>query len=76
MSKKVAILISGGGSNMVALVKSMTGDHPARAAVVISNTPQAAGLQRAADLAFPQAFYENRPYGKTRPPFEAFLDRR
>ena len=75
MSKKVAILISGGGSNMVALVKSMTGDHPARAAVVISNTPQAAGLQRAADLGVPTEVVDNRPFGEDRAAFEAVLDR-
>ena len=75
MSKKVAILISGGGSNMVALVKSMTGDHPARAAVVISNTPQAAGLQRAADLGVPTEVVDHRPFGKDRAAFEVVLDR-
>ena len=45
--KRVAILISGGGSNMVALVRSMTGDHPARPVLVVSNDPAAAGLTRA-----------------------------
>ena len=75
MSKKVAILISGGGSNMVALVKSMTGDHPARAAVVISNTPPAAGLERAADLGVPTEVVDHRPYGKDRAAFEAVLDK-
>ena len=75
MSKKVAILISGGGSNMVALVKSMTGDHPARAAVVISNIPHAAGLERAADLGVPTEVVDHRPYGKDRAAFEAVLDK-
>ena len=75
MSKKVAILISGGGSNMVALVKSMTGDHPARAAVVISNIPQAAGLQRAADLSVPTAVVDHRPFGNDRAAFETVLNK-
>ena len=75
MSKKVAILISGGGSNMVALVKSMTGDHPARAAVVISNNPQAAGLKRAADLGVPTEVVDHRPFGKDRAAFEAVLNK-
>ena len=75
MSKKVAILISGGGSNMLALVKSMTGNHPARAAVVISNNPQAGGLQRAADLGVPTEVVDHRPFGKDRPAFEVVLDR-
>ena len=75
MSKKVAILISGGGSNMVALVKSMTGNHPARAAVVLSNNPQAAGLQRAADLGVPTEVVDHRPFGKDRAAFEAVLNK-
>ena len=51
--KRVAILVSGGGSNMVALVKSMTGDHPARPCVVMSNRPGAGGLARAEALGVP-----------------------
>ena len=34
--KRVALLISGGGSNMQALIASMTGDHPGRAVLVFS----------------------------------------
>ena len=37
--KRIAILISGGGSNMVKLVESMTGNHPARPVLVLSNDP-------------------------------------
>ncbi len=48
--KRVAILISGGGSNMVSLVRNMTGDHPARAVLVVSNDPKAKGLTKAATL--------------------------
>ncbi|MBC7740224.1 MAG: phosphoribosylglycinamide formyltransferase, partial [Candidatus Saccharibacteria bacterium] len=48
--KRVAILISGGGSNMLALVRDMVGDHTARPVLVASNVPNAAGLVRAADL--------------------------
>ena len=43
--KRVAILISGGGSNMVALADSMTGDHPARPVLVLSNDPAAASRE-------------------------------
>ena len=60
---------------MVALVKSMTGDHPARAAVVISNNPQAAGLQRAADLGVPTEVVDHRPFSKNRAAFEAVLNK-
>ena len=41
MKKRVAILISGNGSNMAALVASMNGDHPARAVLVLCNVPGA-----------------------------------
>ncbi|MGL5008304.1 MAG: phosphoribosylglycinamide formyltransferase, partial [Paracoccaceae bacterium] len=34
--KRVAILISGGGSNMLALLNSMICDHPARPVLVAS----------------------------------------
>ena len=37
MKLSVGILISGSGSNMVQLVKSMDDEHPAFASVVISN---------------------------------------
>lgn len=41
---RVAVLISGTGSNMAALLASMTGDHPARPALVLSSDPGAGGL--------------------------------
>lgn len=73
MSKRVAILISGGGSNMVALAQSMTGDHPARPCLVVANDPAAAGLARAAALGIPTAAVDHRPFGKDRAAFEAAL---
>jgi phosphoribosylglycinamide formyltransferase-1 len=51
----VAILISGSGSNMVRLVESMTGDHPARPVIGISDRPEAGGLMRARALGVPVA---------------------
>ncbi len=50
---KVAILISGRGSNMAALIEAMQpGDFPAEVALVLSNRPDAAGLEvaRAANI--------------------------
>mgnify|MGYP003778817803 CR=1 FL=1 len=73
MSKRVAILISGGGSNMVALAQSMTGDHPARPCLVVANDPAAAGLARAAALGIPTAAVDHRPFGRNRAAFEAAL---
>ena len=73
MTKRVAILISGGGSNMLALLDSMTGDHPARPCLVASNDPNAAGLARAAGQGVPTAAVDHRPFKGDRPAFEAAL---
>jgi phosphoribosylglycinamide formyltransferase-1 len=74
VSKRVAILISGGGSNMVALAKSMTGDHPARPVLVLSNDPQAGGLEKARAMGIPTAAVDHKPFGKDREAFEAALN--
>ncbi len=73
MTKRVAIFVSGGGSNMLALLDSMTGDHPARPCLVISNDPNAAGLQRASERGVPIAAVDHRPFKGDRPAFEAAL---
>lgn len=71
MSKKVAILISGSGSNMVRLVEDMTGDHPARPVLVLCNKPEAAGLEKARALGVPTAVVDHRPFMGDRAAFEA-----
>ncbi|UWR97421.1 phosphoribosylglycinamide formyltransferase [Phaeobacter inhibens] len=71
--KRVAILISGGGSNMVSLVESMTGDHPARPCLVLSNIASAGGLTKAAAAGIPTAVVDHKPYGKDRAAFETEL---
>jgi len=71
--KRVAILISGGGSNMLALVRDMIGDHPCRPVLVASNDPQAGGLAKAADLGITTAAVDHRAFGKDRAAFEAAL---
>lgn len=71
--KRVAILISGGGSNMLRLVQDMTGDHPARPVLVASNDPQAAGLVRAAELGIATAAVDHRNFPRDRAGFEAAL---
>lgn len=58
---------------MVRLVESMTGAHPARPVLVLSNDPEAAGLARARDLGVPVAAVDHRPYGRDRAAFEAAL---
>lgn len=71
--KRVAILISGGGSNMLRLVEDMTGDHPARPVLVASNDPNAGGLAKAAKLGIPTAAVDHHDFPRDRPGFEAAL---
>ncbi|ARJ70262.1 phosphoribosylglycinamide formyltransferase [Paracoccus contaminans] len=58
---------------MLALAASMTGDHPARPVLVLSNDPGAAGLGRAAALGIRTAAVDHRPFGTDRAAFEAAL---
>lgn len=71
--KKVAILISGGGSNMMTLVDSMTGDHPARPCLVLANNADAGGLKKAAAAGVATAVVDHRPFKGDRQAFEAEL---
>lgn len=74
--RRVAILISGGGSNMLALARDMADpSHPGRPCLVLSNRPGVAGLQRAAELGIPTAVVDHRPFAGDRPAFEAALSR-
>ena len=57
---RVGILISGRGSNMVALVRAMrAGAIPADPAIVVSNVPDAPGLAAAAALGAPTAVVDS-----------------
>lgn len=71
--KRVAILISGGGSNMVSLLDSMTGDHPARPCLVLSNRETAGGLAKAAERGVATAVVDHRPFAGDRAAFEEEL---
>jgi phosphoribosylglycinamide formyltransferase-1 len=74
MKRRVAILISGRGSNMTALVEAAKAeDFPAEMAVVISNKADAAGLARAAAAGIETLIIESKPFGKDRAAFEAKL---
>jgi phosphoribosylglycinamide formyltransferase-1 len=73
--KRVAILISGRGSNMVALIAAAKApDYPAEIALVISNRPDAAGLARARAEKIPTAVVDHTRYGKDRDAFERALE--
>jgi phosphoribosylglycinamide formyltransferase-1 len=71
----VGILISGSGSNMVALVEAMlSGAVPVRPAIVISNNPTAAGLAKASSLGVPTAVVDHRAYPGDREAFDTAVD--
>lgn len=72
--KRVAILISGGGSNMMTLVNSMTGEHPARPCLVLSNVPDAGGIQKARALGIPTEIVDHRDFKNDREGFERKLN--
>jgi phosphoribosylglycinamide formyltransferase 1 len=72
--KRVAILISGRGSNMAALLEAAKApDYPAEIVLVVSNVPDAAGLARARAAGVATAVLDHKPFGKDRAAFEAIL---
>ncbi|UFN47530.1 phosphoribosylglycinamide formyltransferase [Roseomonas sp. OT10] len=69
---RVAVLISGRGSNMAALLEAAADPaYPAEIALVLSNRAEAAGLARAAAAGVPTAVVESRAFRGDRPGFEA-----
>jgi phosphoribosylglycinamide formyltransferase-1 len=75
MKRRVAILISGRGSNMVALIEAARArDFPAEIALVVSNRADAAGLEKAMACDIPTAMLESKPFGKDRAAFERALE--
>lgn len=76
MKRRVAILISGRGSNMAALIDAAkAADFPAEIATVISNRADALGLEKAAASGIKTKVIESKPFGKDRAGFEAVLQR-
>jgi phosphoribosylglycinamide formyltransferase 1 len=74
--KRVAVLISGRGSNMVALIEAAKApDYPAEIVLVVSNVPDAAGLARARQDGITTAVIDHRTFGKDREAFEHALDK-
>jgi phosphoribosylglycinamide formyltransferase-1 len=72
--KRVGILISGRGSNMASLIAAARSpDYPAEIAVVLSNRPEAGGLQRAGAEGVPTAVVGRAGFGKDRAAFEAVM---
>ena len=73
--KRVAVLISGRGSNMSALIEAAKAkDYPAEIVLVVSNRMDAAGLARAREAAIATAVIDHRPFRDDREAFERALD--
>jgi phosphoribosylglycinamide formyltransferase 1 len=75
MKKRVAVLISGRGSNMTALIEAAKAkDYPAEIVLVVSNRPDALGLARAQQAGIATALIDHTAFGKNREAFEQALD--
>jgi phosphoribosylglycinamide formyltransferase-1 len=72
--KRVAVLISGRGSNMAALIEAAKDkNYPAEIALVVSNKPDAGGLVTARTAGIATEVVEHARYGKDRAAFERAL---
>ena len=72
MRKRVAVLISGRGSNLQALLDAEQDAY--EIALVVSNVPSAAGLDRARAAGVEAIALDHKPYGPNREAFERDLD--
>ena len=73
--RRVAILISGRGSNMTALIAAARDPaFPAEIVLVLSNRPDAGGLARAAEAGIATAVVDHKPFGRDREAFERAVD--
>jgi len=69
--RRVAILISGRGSNMAALIQAAKApDFPAEIVLVMSNIAGAGGLESARAAGIEAITVESKPFGKDREAFE------
>ncbi|HXI87639.1 MAG TPA: phosphoribosylglycinamide formyltransferase [Parvularculaceae bacterium] len=77
--KKVAVLISGRGTNLQSLIDACADERfPAEIALVVSNRPEAPGLERAKRAGAPTLVIDHLPYGKgaeARAAFDAALSK-
>lgn len=72
--KRVAVLISGRGSNMQALVEAAKDkNYPAEIVLVVSNRPDAAGIAYAREAGIAATVVDHADYGKNREAFERAL---
>jgi phosphoribosylglycinamide formyltransferase-1 len=72
---KVAVLISGRGSNMEALVRAAKAeDCPFEVALILANKPDAGGLATAAAEGIEALCVDQKPFGKDREAHERAID--
>ena len=72
--KRIAVLISGRGSNMASLIAAAKDDeYPAEIALVVSNRPEAAGLGHARAQGITTSIVDHAQFGKDREAFERAL---
>ena len=72
--KRVAVLISGRGSNMASLIEAAKAqNYPAEIALVVSNRPDAAGLAHARAAGIATEVVDHARFGKDREAFERAL---
>ncbi len=72
---RTAVMISGRGSNMEALLAAARDPaYPAEIALVLSNRPDAAGLETARAAGVAALAVDHRPYGRDREGHERVLD--
>lgn len=72
--KRVAVLISGRGSNMAALIEAAKdNDYPAEIALVLSNRPNAGGLGVARAAGIATDVVDHAAFGKDRAAFDRAL---
>ena len=62
MTVRVAVLISGSGTNLQALIDATSDDNPAMIALVVADRHKALGLQRARDAGIPTAVILKRDH--------------
>ena len=75
MKKRTAILISGRGSNMAALIGAARDPaYPAEIVLVVSNRPNAAGLELARRAGVEAISIDHRPFRDDRAAHEAAID--
>ena len=74
MTPNIAVLLSGRGSNLAALLEAQANGAPYRIALVGANQPDAPGLDIAREAGIAAIALDHRQFGRDRAAFEVALD--